>query len=266
MDPHVPDAIHQQVTRARDVIQRRLATNLLAIYLYGSALDGGLKPLSDIDLLVIVSESPDDAMLRRLQQDLLSISAPPGLHPALRALEVTVIARDQLVHWRHPARRELQFGEWLRQDILAGSVEPRMQDPDLAILLTKARQHGVALHGPPVIDLLPAIPDHDFRQALADTLALWNAPEDWRGEEANIVLTLARIWYSARTGRIAAKDVAADWLLQQLPEHHRAIVIRARRAYLGHADHDAPWPAAPLADFIHAAKAHITLLLSQSNH
>ena len=31
---------------------------------------------------------------------------------------------DDLVPWRHPARRELQFGEWLRGDLEAGIVEP----------------------------------------------------------------------------------------------------------------------------------------------
>lgn len=265
MTPHVPDAISEQTSLACDVIQQQLAANLLAIYLYGSALDGGLKPRSDIDLLVIVANHPDDATLRSLQRALLPISAPPGQHPTLRALEATLIALAEVVPWRHPARRELQIGEWLRQDILADILEPPLHDPDLAILLTKAQQHSIALYGPAITELLPAVPQRDFQQALVDTLKLWNAPDDWLGEETNIVLTLARIWYSAQTGRIAPKDVAADWLLQQLPLQHHAVVTQARDAYLGQGDPAALWPASQLTAFIHAAKVHIAAILPPSN-
>lgn len=36
-----------------------------------------------------------------------------------RPLEVTIVVRDEVVPWRYPPRRELQFGEWLRQDLQA---------------------------------------------------------------------------------------------------------------------------------------------------
>lgn len=265
MTPHVPDAISEQTSLACDVIQQQLAANLLAIYLYGSAIDGGLKPRSDIDLLVIVANHPDDATLRSLQRALLPISAPPGQHPTRRALEATLIALAEVVPWRHPARRELQFGEWLRQDILADILEPPMQDPDLAILLTKAQQHSIALYGPALMELLPPVPERDFQRALADTLTLWNTADDWHGEEANIVLTLARLWYSAQTGGIAPKDVAAEWLLQHLPEQHHAVVRQARQEYLAPTDSPPPSPAAPLTAFIHAAKARITEILQADN-
>ncbi|MGE8224711.1 MAG: aminoglycoside adenylyltransferase family protein [Stenotrophomonas sp.] len=257
----VPDAITAQLALACDVIRQQLAANLIAIYLYGSALDGGLKPLSDIDLLVIVAQHPDTATLRQLQRELLAISAPPGQHPTLRALEATVITQAEVQPWRHPARRELQFGEWLRQDILAGILEPPTPDPDLAILLSKARQHSIALYGPALMELLPSVPERDFQRALADTLTLWNTADDWHGEEANIVLTLARIWYSAQTGSIAPKDVAAEWLLQHLPEQHHAVIRQARQEYLAPTDSPPRWPAAPLAAFIHTAKTRITEIL-----
>ncbi|WP_269790561.1 aminoglycoside adenylyltransferase family protein [Stenotrophomonas sp. Iso1] len=265
MTSHIPDAIAEQLRLACDVIGRQLAANLLAIHLYGSALDGGLKPRSDIDLLVIAAERPDQATLRHLQRTLLAISAPPGQHRTLRALEATLIVRGDVVPWRHPARREWQFGEWLRQDILAEILEPPTHDPDIAILLTKAHQHSIALHGPALSELLQPVPQRNFLQALADTLTLWNGPDDWRDEEANIVLTLSRIWYSAQTGRIAPKDVAADWLLQRLPDEHHTVVASAREVYLGQSDSAARWPAAQMAAFIHFAKARISEILPPEN-
>ncbi|HFD7246647.1 TPA: aminoglycoside adenylyltransferase family protein, partial [Streptococcus pyogenes] len=140
---------------------------------------------------------------------------------------------NEVVPWRYPARRELQFGEWLREDILEGVFEPAALDADLAILITKARQHSIALVGPVAQKVFMPVPEHDFLQVLSDTLKLWNTHEDWENEERNIVLTLARIWYSTETGGIVPKDVAAEWVLERLPAEHKPILVEARQAYLG---------------------------------
>lgn len=109
------------------------------IHLFGSALDGGLKPRSDI-VAGDGAVRPDEAVRRALMSHLLGVSAPLGCSGDMRALEVTVIAHGDVVRWCHPARRELQVGEWRRGDREAGIVEPPLVDHDLAILLTKARQ------------------------------------------------------------------------------------------------------------------------------
>ena len=171
----VPTEIAEQVSQACAVIERHLASTLQAIHLYGSALDGGLKPYSDIDLLVTVSARPDEAIRQALLLDLLTVSALPGEDKALRALEVTVIAHDEVVPWRYPARRELQFGEWLRKDLLAGVFEPAILDIDLAIMLAKARQHSIALVGPAADELFEPVPEHDCSKALTDTLKQWDS-------------------------------------------------------------------------------------------
>ena len=231
-----PAEISSQLADALSVIQRHLGSTLLSVHLYGSALDGGLKPLSDIDLLVTTSARIDDATRRALIADLLQMSALPGQDDALRALEVTVVVRDDIVPWRYPARRDVQFGEWQRADILAGVFEPAMADHDLAILLTKARLHSIALLGLPADACFDPVPEDDMFRALADTLAQWNTPADWAGDERNVVLALARIWYTAATGNIASKERAADWAIERLPVQHRPILSDARQAYLGHAE------------------------------
>ncbi|KAB8141192.1 AadA family aminoglycoside 3''-O-nucleotidyltransferase [Chloroflexia bacterium SDU3-3] len=229
----VPAEIAAQIAQTLGVIERHLAPSLLAVHLYGSALDGGLRPQSDIDLLVTLGAQPDDRLRRAVMRDLLGVSAPPGQSAEYRALEVTVVLRDELVPWRYPPRRELQFGEWLRGDIQAGNITPAVVDIDLAILLTKARHSSIALVGPAAASLFEPVPEADFRRVLADTLGTWSAPPDWAGDERNIVLTLARMWYSAATGKIAPKDAAADWALARLPAEHRPVLAEARLAYLG---------------------------------
>ncbi|HAP28113.1 MAG TPA: ANT(3'') family aminoglycoside nucleotidyltransferase [Achromobacter sp.] len=238
MNQAPPIAIAPQVDDARRVIKRHLGTGLAAIHLFGSAVDGGLQPESDIDLLVTATEPPDESTLRALAMELLTVSAPPGQSPSLRALEVTVMTRQHVVPWRHPARRELQFGEWLREDLLAGIVEPPMLDHDLAIVLTKVLGNSIPIVGPSADQLFEAVPRPDLTRALLDTVAQWNQPEDWAGDERNIILALARIWYTAVTAEIASKSDAATWLLARIEPVYRPVLSHARAIYLGQAQDD----------------------------
>lgn len=270
MTPHglndmVPAEALAQLSKARDVIERHLKPTLLGMHLYGSAVTGGLKPESDIDLLVTVAERLDDAVRQALFLDLLDVSAPPdqSARESLRALEVTVIVQSDIVPWRYPARRELQFGEWLREDIAAGIFEPAVIDLDLAILVTKARQHSIALVGPSAEELLDPVPEADLFRAITDTLKLWNAPADWAGDERHVVLTLARIWHSAATGTVVPKDVAADWALARLPKDLRPVLAEARQVYLGLSQDRLASRAKQLAEFVNYVKGEAASLLKR---
>ncbi|MFK0372667.1 aminoglycoside adenylyltransferase family protein [Enterobacter sichuanensis] len=223
----------KQIQTACTLIESILGSELMAIHLYGSAMDGGLKPLSDIDLLVTVRSPLRDEQRHALMQQLLAVSAWPGTSEIYRALEVTVVVWSQMVPWRFPPVRELQFGEWLRDAILNDEYEPAQPDPDLAILLTKARQNSLALRGEAASTLFEAVPERDLQQTFRQTLALWNGAEDLEGDERHILLTLARIGYSVETGQIAAKDEAAAWLMPQLPAAHAKLLAEARAEYLG---------------------------------
>ena len=258
MLPFIPPPIASQVAAARHLIERHLGADIVAIHLFGSAVDGGLQPHSDVDLLVTAAQPPDEAVLRALAVELLGISASPGSSPSLRALEVTVLALPHIVPWRHPARRELQFGEWLRAELEAGIVEPPMMDHDLAILLTKVREHSIPVVGPQADQVLDPIPHEDLRRALLDTVAQWNTPEDWAGDEKHIILALARIWYTSVSGGIASKELAATWLLDRIEPPYRPVLSKARAIYLGQAEDDlAQRHDAETAAFIIHARAAI---------
>lgn len=256
----IPTEIAEQVSQAVTVIKRYIKT-LLAIHLFGSAVDGGLKPNSDIDLLVTVTDKIDMQTRKALLSDLLKVSASINDTTGRRPLEITVILYDEVIPWCHPAKRELQFGEWLRSDILAGIVEPAMLDHDLAILLTKVRQYSIPILGATADSLLQAIPSKDFLQALADTVKQWHTKVDWQGDERNIVLALARVWYSVETGEVAPKDTAATWLLQRLPTIYQPILYEAKQAYLGNALENILKDDKRMAEFVYYAKASIEALL-----
>jgi streptomycin 3"-adenylyltransferase len=258
METLPPDEIAAQLALARALLERHLGRKLRTIHLFGSAVDGGLKPASDIDLLVTVDARLEEPLRHELMTALLSISAPPAENASLRALEVTVLAAPEVRPWRYPARRELQFGEWLREDLQAGRFEPAMHDNDLAILLTKAREHGIALLGPPAREFFDPVPPTDLSRALADTIAMWNHPSDWEGDELTVVLALARIWFTVSTGSIASKDAAADWALQHLPEAEQPVLQTARDTYLGTASDNLASRGDELARFIRHVKDAIS--------
>jgi streptomycin 3"-adenylyltransferase len=255
MNTTLPANIAPQLAQARAVLERHLSTTLQAIHVFGSAVDGGLKPNSDIDLMVTVSAPLGASVRHALMTDLLSVSRPPGTDGMLRPLEVTVVVRDAVVPWRYPPQRELQFGEWLREALQAGVVEPATVDHDLAILLTKLRQHSVCLVGPPAAELFDPVPQADLSQALLDTVAQWSHAPDWQGDEQTVVLALVRIWFSTATGGIAPKEVAAAWAMERLPEAYRPVLARAQAAYLGSAEDDLADRAEDVEAFVRYTRA-----------
>lgn len=253
----VPAEISVQLARVVAVLRDALEDDIEGILLFGSAVDGGLKPASDIDLLVFLRRSISLSTRRELVDALLLVSAPPGTDPGLRAVEATVLLHDNVYPWRYPPTRELQFGEWERTEIDVGRYPQREVDPDLAILLTKARRHSVVLQGSPAERLLPTIPTADLVRALSDTVVQWKRPQDWEGDELTVVLALTRLWYTAETGDIAAKDVAASWAIARLPAHLRPLLITAKAIYLGVALNELSTDPAALEDLIRALKLRV---------
>ena len=155
----------------------------------------------------------------------------------------------------------MQFGEWLREDICAGVYEPAQVDPDLAILLTQARRASVPLFGKPAETLFNVIPFSDIVQTFRHILDMWQKPADLEGDERNIILALARIWYSVVTGNIVAKETAASWLIPQLPTEHAATLQAARAEYLGLTTVDWGVSMPSVERFVGYAKTQIAGLL-----
>jgi Domain of unknown function (DUF4111)/Nucleotidyltransferase domain len=208
-----------------------LGAEVLGAYLYGSALTGGLRPMSDLDVLALTRRPASIGEKRRLVEGLLAVSGQ-----GLRPVEVTVVAQPDIKPWRYPPRFDLQFGEWHRAALERCDEEPleATTNPDVALLLTMVLQASRPLLGPPAPELLDPMPPEDLTRAMLN-----GADEVMPGladDTRNSVLTLARIWLTVETGEIRPKDRAADWALERLPEEHRQVLARARAIYLGEED------------------------------
>jgi streptomycin 3"-adenylyltransferase len=225
------DPTRAQLDAALAAVRAALTdARMLGAYLYGSSVDGGLRPDSDLDVLVVIDRSLRPGEKSRVVAGLLPISGRDERPSSWRPLDVTVVALPSIQPWRYPPEIELQYGEWLRARFLTGEIEP---DPgtqgDLGVLITTARQRSVALAGPPAAELVDPVPRRDLVRATLDGIPslLDNVVDDTR----NVLLTLARVWLTVATGEIRPKDVAADWAIEQLPESSRPLLARARDLY-----------------------------------
>lgn len=227
------DVEQQQIEKTQTLIAQSLGNNVLAVYLYGSVVEEGLQPYSDIDFWVVIKQALTLNERASLMKGLLEISAYPRSSKIYRALEVTIVIYSEIIPWNFPPKRELQFGEWLRDEMIAGQYGQSEYDADLVILLTKVRNTGVALIGESAQNLLPIIPIEDLFRTLEETLQIWQEPKDLIGDERNIILTLARILFSRESGQIIGKSQAVQWLLPQLSGTNAEILQLAHNEYLG---------------------------------
>jgi predicted nucleotidyltransferase len=217
------------VTLVRDVLVR----NVVGAYLLGSAVEGGLHPHSDLDVLVVCERALSRKEKRKLVDRILPISwrqTPSGID---RGIELTVVVHSDVRPWRYPPNRDFQYGDWLRLALERGETEhwAAKADPDLASLITQVLAADVALIGPPPPKVFDPVPFPDVLDAIVVGVDHWvgNIDEDTR----NGILALARIWSASATGSLHSKDAAAAWALDRLPEDYKAVLARARAIYLG---------------------------------
>ena len=234
--------IPAEALHALDVARACFGKSLLATYLHGSAVAGGLRPTSDVDLLVVVDRATAHGERKQLVSELMKIS---GRHPVdaagRRPLELIVFCRADLEAPTYPARCEFVYGEWLRAAFEAGQVPGPVRDPELTLLLAQARQAARRLTGPEPAHLLPVIPRSAIRRAIGDALPTLLSTLD--GDERNVLLTLTRMWRTLATGEFAAKDVAAQWAMPRLDAEAADLLAHACAAYRGKAPHS--WQARP---------------------
>jgi len=215
------------------LVREVLGDQIVGAYLFGSAVLGGLRHESDLDLLTVVKRPTTLEQKQRLVQPLLLLSGRDGR----RHLELTVVVESEIRPWRYPPRIDFQYGDWLRSDFANGKAEPwSAENPDLAVLLAAVRLYSEPVLGPPAPDVIDPIPSDDVRAAI--TTGIESLAADLGPDTRNVLLTFARMWTTVLTGEIRPKDEAASWALARLPSEHRPVLELARGGYLGEFEDD----------------------------
>lgn len=210
------DAFAAAVT---DDIAQILGADLVGVYLHGSLAFGCFNPLrSDVDLLVVTSGRLGRERWSRFERRLEGRSRAPY------RIELSVLTRDDLARWRHPAPFELHFGD-------AGAVAAGV-DHDLAVHVAVLRARGRVLNGVAIEEVFPVVPQEDVHDAIMRDLS-WSAAHS---TQVYGVLNAARAVAYAQTGELLSKVEGAQWALDRVPAQHRAVVGQALTAYRGNGD------------------------------
>lgn len=241
-----------QIGQCLGLLGEVFGPDLLGIYLYGSALVGGLQKFSDIDLLAVVDRPSTAPEKATIASRMLGISGV-YLKSAKKPVELTIIVRADINPWRYPPSFDFQYGDWLRGEFERGICQPWISKfmPDLALLITQVLLASKTIYGSAPTELLCPVPYRDVVTALTDALdsLLAGLEPDTR----NVLLTLARIWCTLETDAIWSKHAAAAWVIERLPPDDRPVMQRARAVYLGEENEgwdDLRASLIPCADFL----------------
>ncbi|MBD0843571.1 aminoglycoside adenylyltransferase family protein [Streptomyces sp. TRM68416] len=234
-----------------------LGRDVIGTCLHGSSVLGGLRPASDLDVLVVSRRRMSEQERRALLGGLLRIS---GSRNEVRPVELTVVVQSEVRPWRYPPTGDFLYGEWLRADYEAGKVPQPEPMPDLALLISMALTGDHPLTGPRPARILDPVPQADLvRASVAGVPGLLDGLDS---DTRNVLLTFARIWTTLATGRITSKDAAADWALARLPPELRPVLEHARRLYL-----DCPYSEESWSDALRAqVRPHVDRVLAEIDH
>lgn len=210
---------------------------IVGVYLYGSAVSTGLRPDSDVDVLTITRRSLDQAERMRLVALLLGISGWSGhvdRFPDVagrRPLEMTSLVLEDIAPLTLHPGCDFQYGEWLREDLLAGAIPVPAEDPDVVIMLSTALQSSRPLRGHSLSEVIAPVPPLLLRRAIVEQIPRVISEVDH--DARNVLLTLARMLITVETGGILSKDAAAQTVAERLVGDQRALMQMARSGYLG---------------------------------
>lgn len=255
--------IPSEASQALQLLQRSLLNNLHSVYLHGSAVTQGLRPRSDVDVLAFVHQPLSTETRQQLAHELLPISGHyPTDKAGRRPLEVMIFVADDPSVTRYPARCEFIYGEWLRADIENGDLEEASADPEYTLILAQAERAVLPLYTATNDPKLPTIPASDIQQAISDLLpALVASAED---DERNVLLTLARMWYTASTGEFTSKDHAATWAAERVEAEHAELLRYARDGHVNRMDEDWAVKSELLRHTMSIMEKHIQQLLQNA--
>lgn len=191
----------------------------VAVVVHGSVALGDFHlGQSDLDMLAFV-DTVDVAQLRTVAHVMLAEST----HPA--PIEFSLLLRDALTPWRHPAPYLYHYSETWRARTQAALADPHHDwlsvrtDPDLSAHMVVAHRYGMVTAGQ------VALPLPSRADALA---AVWydiaDAEHQVVAEPVYVILNLCRTWCWLRDGVVRSKSAGGRTLLPQLTGEAHAVV------------------------------------------
>ena len=176
-------AARRQLREVVGLVRQALGSDVVGAWLTGSAVAGGLRPSSDLDVFVVSRRPTTDPERRRLVDGLLALSGRRAAAGPSRSIELTIAVWADVRPWRYPPPMDLQYGDWWRAELESGHAWPwPSPNPDLAVLITSVLDASLPLIGPSAPEVLEPVPPAD----LARAIYLGWAPQTFEGLEADV--------------------------------------------------------------------------------
>jgi predicted nucleotidyltransferase len=176
--------------------------------LHGSLATGAFVPgLSDVDVLVIVTEEPAAAELAALA------SAVEGLRRGAPARADLCVVTSGTAATPNPTPRVEIFVGLDPGNVRDLEVETRRTRRDLVVELSVCRARGRSLAGPPPVELIGEVPDEWVMDVGNEVLSTWLGQAYDREMGSFMVFTTCRIWRFAEERVHCSKQEAARWAL-----------------------------------------------------
>jgi len=217
------------------IVDRLREIEAAAVVLHGSlAMGSFFRPKSDIDLLAVVERPLTEATRRDLAVRLVELF---DRRPIIGGVEISVILRDSLESFSHPAPYEFHFSEKWLENVRGGGSGPRGTDPDLAAHCTMARLRGVVLLGRQPASVVGEVPREFYVDAVMND-ARWIVDGGIFESPFYGVLNLCRCLQLMLDPPALppSKDEGGSWALRNLPAAHLPIVGAALDCYRSQAE------------------------------
>jgi hypothetical protein len=202
----------------RDSISWTLGARLVGLYLYGSFATGDFEPdISDIDLIAVITDEPDDVLLVTLtgMHDLVARAEPKWND----RIEVDFVSARGLAECRARTTTIARISPGEPLHLLEAGR-------DFLLDWYPARSVGMTLVGPPIGSLIPSIPESGYFEEVRKYLAGFRTRLDRdasASSQAYAIFTMCRGFYSLVKGEGLSKRDAAVRARRDFP--HRAQLI-----------------------------------------
>ncbi|WP_296031427.1 aminoglycoside adenylyltransferase domain-containing protein [uncultured Treponema sp.] len=207
-----------------------LAENLVGIYLHGSAVMGYFNSKkSDIDLLVVVKETPSGEEKLRFMNMAVELNA---LAPS-KGIEFSIVKKSVCSPFVYPTPFELHFSvahlDSFRKNPSDYVSKMHGTDKDLATHIMIIRHRGLCLFGSGIADVFADVDEAAYFDSIKSDIE--DAEADILKNPVYTTLNLCRVLAYKKEKLILSKKEGGEWGLKNLPEKYAVLIQSALDDY-----------------------------------
>lgn len=255
-----PETVKKKVVDILAFFRQTLGGDLTGFYLHGSITMDCFNPTaSDIDFLTVTGRKltvPQKKDIIAFLQRIDNGEASP---------EMSIVTADSLRNLVFPSPFELHYSRTTRDVYTAGKLtwEEQRFDTDLVSHYMAVRERGICLHGKPIEEVFPEVPQEMFIAFLVHDLH-WIRQEGLTLPLPYVILNPCRALAYVNEGKFMSKREGGEWALHHLPPYYTDLIEKALNAYSGTGNTELP-PQDTLTEFIDYAIREFIYVASKTD-